>query len=143
MLFKTSLAAALVVLAPLAVSALTEMERQAGFHARNYSWPPEFKPNTEGWRNLMMDRLEQVKEIDDLDRRYEGYMQTMSSAAVAPNFTQWGFGMTRAPADLVKDLRDAIQDGLANGETRLEGKIEVSKRKDGFCKFICRYERGF
>lgn len=73
----------------------------------------------------MMDRLEQVHEIDDLNRRYEGYMQTMSSAVVAPNFTQWGFGMTRAPEDLVKDLRDAIQDGLANGETRLEGKIEV------------------
>ena len=44
---------------------------------------------------------------------------------MAPNFTELGFGLTRAPAPLVQELRDAIKTGLANGEARLEGKVEV------------------
>lgn len=44
---------------------------------------------------------------------------------VAPNFTELGFGMTRAPESLMEDLRNAIRDGLANGEARLEGKVDV------------------
>lgn len=108
-----------------AASALTEPERVEGFYARNYTWPPVFKPNTPGWSKLFKERLEQVHEIDDLDRRYEGYMQAISPGVVAPNFTEWGFGLTRAPEDLMEDLRNAIRDGLANGDARLEGKVEV------------------
>lgn len=73
----------------------------------------------------MRQRLEQVHEIDDLDRRYEGYMQTVTQAIIAPNFTELGFGMTRAPEDLMVALRMGIRDGLAKGKARSEGKVEV------------------
>lgn len=110
---------------PVYAVAITHQEHLEGWQARNYSWPPQFQPNTEGWKQLMTERLEQVHEIDDLERRYEGYMQTMTPAVVAPNFTQLGFGLTRCPEDLITDLRSAIRDGLANGDVRPEGKIEV------------------
>jgi hypothetical protein len=57
-------------------SALTEEEHRIAYHARNYTWPiKEFVPNTPGWDKLMRTRLEQVSEIDNLNRRYEGYVQ--------------------------------------------------------------------
>ena len=51
------------------------------------------------------------------------YVQTATSAIVAPNFTENGWGLTRAPQKLVDDLRQAIKDGLPKAE--LEGKIQV------------------
>lgn len=45
--------------------------------------------------------------------------------AIAPNFTELGFGMTRAPEPLMQDLRDAIRDGLAQGKAGIEGTVEV------------------
>lgn len=44
---------------------------------------------------------------------------------MAPNFTELGFGMTRAPEPLMQELRNAIRNGLAEGKARIEGKIEV------------------
>ena len=44
---------------------------------------------------------------------------------VAPNFTELGFGLTKAPEPLMQELRDAIKNGLANGDARLEGPVEV------------------
>jgi len=69
-------------------AAITDEERIEGHYAK-FVWPVrEFRPNTEGWSRLMRRRLRQVAEIEDLDRRYEGYAQTMSSALVQPNFTE-------------------------------------------------------
>jgi len=45
------------------------------------------------------------------------------SAIVAPNFTENGWGLTRAPQELVNELRQAIKDGLPNAGQ--EGKIDV------------------
>ena len=43
---------------------LTEEFRMAEYHKRNYTWPlPEFRPNTEGWKKLMTDRLAQIQEL--------------------------------------------------------------------------------
>ena len=151
MLANSFWTASAVVLSIVSVSsALSETERQEGFFARGYTWPPaKYVPDTAGWRHRMEERLEQVHEIDDLDRRYEGYMQvsigcltttcgilalanfkissfkTINPALVAPNFTEWGFGLTRAPEPLMQELRDAIKEGLARGEARSEGKVEV------------------
>jgi hypothetical protein len=105
--------------------ALIETERIAEFHARNYTWPAQkFTPNTIGWRNLMEHRLRQVAEIDDLDQRYEGYIQTLNAAIVAPNFTEHGFGLARAPDDLMEVLRKGVRDGVAAGP-RLEKDVDV------------------
>lgn len=118
----TACAAAYLMVSALA---LTESERLQGYHARNYTWPPKFIPPNAGWSKLMMERLEQVAEIDDYNQKFEGYVQTLHHAALAPNFTELGFGLTRAPEDLMEDLRNAIKDGLANGDSRLEAKNEV------------------
>lgn len=57
--------------------ALDEYERIEE-HDKRYSrqWPPpKYIPDTVGWKRLMDARFRQVAEIDDLGRRYEGYMQ--------------------------------------------------------------------
>ena len=118
------LTVSLLALVPLS-TAMTETERLEGYHARNHTWTPRYVPNTPGWSKLMTERLEQVHEIDVYDRKFEGYVQTLHHAALAPNHTELGFGMTRAPDDLMEELRNAIRDGLANGKARLEEKIEV------------------
>jgi hypothetical protein len=123
--FFTICAASLVAFAPVSLASLTEAERLAGYHARNYTWPPKFIPDSPGWSKLMMERLEQVAEIDDYDRKFEGYVQTLHHAALAPNFTELGFGLTRAPEPLMEELRSAIRNGLADGAVRSEGRNEV------------------
>jgi hypothetical protein len=62
------------------LAALVESERAAEYYARNSTWPPKIVPDTPGWKRLMMERLEQVHEIDDLGRRYEGYIQAVHMA---------------------------------------------------------------
>jgi len=97
-------------------NARTEEERLQEYYARNYKWPiEEFSPNTPGWNKLMQHRLRQVAEIADSSSRFEGYAQTLSAALVQPNFTEHGFGLARAPDDLMEALRQGIHDGLAEG----------------------------
>lgn len=103
--------------------ARTEEERITEFYRRNYSWPVEkFSPETPGWRKLFEHRLRQVAEMDDKLDRFEGYAQTLSASVVQQNYTQWGFGLARAPEPLMEDLRRAIREGVAAGP-RLESHI--------------------
>lgn len=51
-------------------------------------------------------------------------MQLINSALVAPNFTELGFGMARAPEDLMQALRKGVHDGLKAGP-RLESYVDV------------------
>lgn len=73
-MFATSFTLLLLGLLAFAFT-LDESERLIQYHSRNYTWPPRFVPETPGWNNLMRSRLEQVNEIDNLNRRYEGYVQ--------------------------------------------------------------------
>jgi hypothetical protein len=94
---------------------LYEDERQVEYQKRNYTWPlNNYNPNTPGWRALMEERFRQVEELDDSLERYEGFIQTIHSAFLVPNFTEHGFGLGRCPDDLIRDLRQAIHDGLPN-----------------------------
>ena len=43
---------------------------------------------------------------------------------MAKNFTEFGFGLARAPDDLMEALRQGIRDGLEKGP-RLEQSVEV------------------
>jgi hypothetical protein len=94
--------------------ALLETDRVAEYHKRNYTWPPEhFIPGeTEGWKKLFQSRFAQVAEIDDRGKRYEGYLHAVNSAFVVANFTEHGFGLARAPADLLAALQNGIREGL-------------------------------
>ena len=90
-----------------------EIDRLVEYNKRNYTWPiPKFVPNTLGWRKLYDHRLRQVSEITDNQQRYEGYAQTLSSCLIAPNYTTWGFGVVRAPHDLMVELKQAIHEEL-------------------------------
>lgn len=106
-------------------AALVEQDRIREYEERNYTWPIEHTvPDTAGWRRLMQHRFRQVAEIEHRMDRYEGFVQTANMALVAPNFTEYGFGLVRAPESLMKDLRQAIQDGLTKGP-RVEMAIDV------------------
>ena len=95
----------------------TEAERVAEYHKRNYTWPltNEFIPNTKGWRDLMQHRLRQISEIEDSSDRFEGFAQTLSAAVLQPNFTEHGFGLVRAPEDLMVALREGVRKGVEEG----------------------------
>ena len=92
---------------------MSEEDRLIGYHERNYTWPlSHYVPNTPGWKLLMDERFRQVSRLQDAHARYEGYVQTINSAYMVPNFTEHGFGLARAPSDLMVELRQAIRDGL-------------------------------
>lgn len=104
--------------------ALIEPERVLEYHKRNYTFPFEtYVPNTTGWRNLMAYRLGQIQEIPSAGRRYESYYQTMHSAMLTPNFTEYGFGLAKCPTDLLAALQQGIRDGLPTAG--LEERDEV------------------
>ncbi|KAL3940918.1 MAG: hypothetical protein SGBAC_004631 [Bacillariaceae sp.] len=103
---------------PQFVCSETEEERIAARLERGYQWPPtdkDYKPNTPGWKKLFEHRLRQVEEIEDQPSRFEAYVQTLSASIVQPNFTEHGFGLARAPDDLMEALRQGIYDGLEAG----------------------------
>eukprot|EP00591_Stephanopyxis_turris_P000736 CAMPEP_0195512032 /NCGR_PEP_ID=MMETSP0794_2-20130614/4143_1 /TAXON_ID=515487 /ORGANISM="Stephanopyxis turris, Strain CCMP 815" /LENGTH=282 /DNA_ID=CAMNT_0040639747 /DNA_START=300 /DNA_END=1148 /DNA_ORIENTATION=+ len=54
----------------------------------------------------------------------------MHPALVTPNFTENGWGLTRAPHELVVELQKSLMDGLSNNRTRLERKIDVIEHDD-------------
>ena len=103
---------------------LSEPERVEEYKKRNYTWPiTNWMPNTPGWRELMESRFSQVQEIPGRGERYEGFIQTIHSAFLVPNFTEHGFGLARCPDDLITALRQGIKDGLPN--VRPESKVPV------------------
>jgi hypothetical protein len=106
---------------------LSEELRVQEYINRHHTFPlHDYLPNTTGWRDLMSKRLEQVAELDDLDQRYEGFYQTIHSALLVPNFTEYGFGLAKCPDALLADLQMAIHEGLPHavyeeGENVIEG----------------------
>jgi len=123
------LSVALLLVLPLVSiidgKALVEPERQLEYKRRGYQWPlVDYVPNTTGWRNLMQERFHQVEELEDVGRRYEAFYQVMNSAFIAPNFTEHGFGLARAPMVLVEELQRGIREGLETAtEERIDGVI--------------------
>ncbi|KAL7538597.1 hypothetical protein ACHAXR_008668 [Thalassiosira sp. AJA248-18] len=100
---------------------LQEEERVAAYHARNHQWPPlpsEYIPkNSPGWRSAFQRRFEQTARIADEGAKYNAYMSTVHSALLAPNFTEYGWGLTRAPPDLVEALWEDLKRGLEQEDT--------------------------
>ena len=83
-----------------AKSQLREENRVSKYNARKHTWPPtkdEFKPNTEGWYNTITRRLSQIERISDANAKYNAYVNCIHSGLIAPNFTEFGWGLTRAP----------------------------------------------
>jgi hypothetical protein len=71
---------------------LNEDDRLNEYHERGYQWPlPEVNPNTPGWTKIYDRRMEQLNSIEDIGERYNGWIQTIGSGLVAPNFTEFGY----------------------------------------------------
>lgn len=66
--------------------------------------------------------------------RYEGFIQTLRAAVLAPNFTEHGFGLARCPEDLLAALQEGIRDGLETARYEAEVEPILGPR----CKFINR-----
>jgi len=121
-----------VAFLPCLVLALAENERVEEYKKRGHVWPPkneDFVPNTPGWRKIMMRRLEQVHHIEDTAHKYNGFMGSVYSSLISKNFTENGWALTRAPQNLVDDLKVILEIGMVNNP-RLEGingAIEQSK----------------
>jgi hypothetical protein len=102
----------------------TVAEREAEYHRRRHTWPlEEFVPDTQGWARLMQQRFAQVRDLTNMQEKWDGWIETMASALTMPNMTQFGWGLTQAPQNLTDDLRTAIYEGLPHA--RLEGNVDV------------------
>lgn len=100
---------------------LNENERVDEYHARGHQWPPspsDYIPkNSPGWVAVSSRRFEQTARIQDEGAKYNAYMSTVHSALLAPNFTEYGWALTRAPPDLVEALVDKLKQGLESQDT--------------------------
>lgn len=107
----------LVVLELPSAEMMLEEDRRAEYAARGYRWPiPDewIQPNTPGWIQLMRRRLRQVESIGMENRveKYDAWKLAMCQAFIVPNHTQYGWGVTRAPTDLVEDIQEALRHGI-------------------------------
>ena len=111
-----SLRLTFIVLMAIGISPqLSEYDRVEEYHSRGHEWPPppsEYVPAEPGWRSIFERRLDQLARIADEEGKYNGYMGAIHSALLAPNFTEYGWGLTRAPPDLVRALGDNLRRGL-------------------------------
>ena len=114
---------------------LYEEDRVAEYHKRKHQWPPvpsEYVPNTPGWRSIHQRRFNQSTMIEDSLSAYNAYMCTVHSA-FSPNFTEFGWGLTKAPTSLV----DALLENLMNG---LEHAKDLPVEENGYSEDDEEYE---
>jgi len=81
-------------------SALQEKDRIKEYETRGHQWPPlddEFQPNIPAYRKIFDRRFSQLRNMEDSNQRYNGYMTTIHAALTCKNFTEHGWGLTRAP----------------------------------------------
>jgi hypothetical protein len=60
----------------------------------------------------MFYRIAQVEQIQDTQKKYDGWRQVMAAAVVISNFTENGWGLTRAPQHLIEKLKTSLHNGL-------------------------------
>jgi hypothetical protein len=114
------------VVVVVAADDMTEEERREGYARRGHVWPLNATvPNTNGWRQNHFYRIAQVQRIQDRESKYNGWLQVMSAAVAAPNFTQHGWGLTRAPEFLVRQLRTSLHDGLPTATEEADGAAVI------------------
>jgi len=112
------------------VHSMGEEERLREYSARGYKWPfVKLIPNTEGWKKIFKRRWQQIERIEDSNARYNAWVQSMSSAMTAHNFTENGWGLARAPSELVEELKKKIRDNLADAPT--EKNVDVIENEMG------------
>eukprot|EP00571_Detonula_confervacea_P016403 CAMPEP_0172303236 /NCGR_PEP_ID=MMETSP1058-20130122/4802_1 /TAXON_ID=83371 /ORGANISM="Detonula confervacea, Strain CCMP 353" /LENGTH=402 /DNA_ID=CAMNT_0013013977 /DNA_START=57 /DNA_END=1265 /DNA_ORIENTATION=- len=112
--------------------AMSEDHRMEEYHKRGYKWPLEkVVPDTPGWKRIMNRRFEQIERIEDATAKYNGWMGFITSAIVATNYTENGWGLTRAPEHITKKLQERLYKTL---EVKIKGeKKECNHADEGEC----------
>jgi len=118
------------LLIALPAQGLQEEDRLNEYHTRGYQWPPredEFQPNIPGFRKIFDRRFSQLRQIEDRGLRYNGYMTTIHAAITCKNFTEHGWGLTRAPQHITDLLRQSLEEGMEQQKINptLEQKTKV------------------
>eukprot|EP00986_Skeletonema_menzelii_P014884 scaffold10534_cov150-Skeletonema_menzelii.AAC.3 len=122
---ETAAAATVYIFLPLASSSseLYESERIQEYRKRKYQWPPapsEYVPNTLGWRSIHQRRFNQTAHIEDKEpAAWNAYSVLVHSALLSPNFTEFGWGITKGPKSLVDALHENLMNGLEHAEDLL------------------------
>lgn len=115
------------------VKALSEDERLKEYEARGYVWPvPNLKPETPGWRKIFERRYRQIEDMEDSHGRYNAWMQVTAASMLQPNFTENGWGLTRAPQGLVDELVKKLRDNIDTAP--LEKDVDVIEGSDDTSK---------
>lgn len=117
------------------VVGLTYEEWRAGADARGHTWPvpdDRFQPNTPEWKQLMRDRIMQAQAYpnDDRNQKFLVWKNAMNQAVVLPNFTEYGWGVTRAPSDLVEEIQYAFRAGLDSAHQEGDDPCIVGGQKE-------------
>jgi hypothetical protein len=115
---------------PLSNGIIYEHERLEEYHRRNHTWPPlesEFLPATEGWRRLYQRRLKQVDRLSD-DNSWDAYITAVNNALITPNYTEFGWGLTRGPTYLWETLNNSLAALPTAEEEHYEGAIDTELR---------------
>lgn len=109
-------------------SSLVEEERVAEYHSRGHEWPPkeqDYKPRTAGWKGIFERRLAQIERVENLDEKYNGLVSAVYAALIGPNFTEYGYGLTRAPQYLVEDVQASFFRGFQQNPPLEEGDLGI------------------
>ena len=128
----TAALAAIIIcltLIPLISAEIFEEDRIDEYHKRKHRWPPsesEYTPNTPGWRAIHQRRLNQTAHLQDQGSIYNAYMSTIHSALIVQNFTEYGWGLTKAPKSFVDALLENLMSGLEHPDELPVEKDESS-----------------
>ena len=108
-------------------SVLLEVDRQREYDARRHVWPPQPEEYvTEGWRKIFERRFRQIDALDLESNSYNGYMGSIHAGLLCPNFTEYGWGLTKAPQGLVDELKTSLHRGLAREHLHVETEMASS-----------------
>mmetsp|Transcript_4838 Transcript_4838/g.10401 ORF Transcript_4838/g.10401 Transcript_4838/m.10401 type:complete len:403 (-) Transcript_4838:438-1646(-) len=114
--------------------AMAEDHRMEEYHKRGYKWPLEkMVPDTPGWKRIMDKRFEQVERVEDSTERYNGWMGFITSAIVAANYTENGWGLTRAPDHITRRLQERLHRNLEVARIERKECDAASAGEEGEC----------
>lgn len=121
-----------LLISPLSTAGLDEDTRMREYHKRGYKWPLEkMVPETPGWRRIMERRFEQIERIHDDGEQYDAWLAMMTASLLASNYTENGWGLTRAPEHITKRLQDRLHATLVEAEVcdpnKPEGECDVKQ----------------
>ncbi len=94
------------------------------YHRRGHTWPPQlndYKPSTVGWHSNY-DKIFQQLEFSAQEspgERYELYMSMIHSGLISQNFTEYGWGVTKAPKAVHDKLYKRLHAGLQRDDKPL------------------------